>query len=70
MADRNCPFCEWLFDDAMVSSNGNYYCLARKDRQLGEYGGSRDRFPCDSDDHNSCRHFLDKQGGRIEDKLE
>ena len=70
MVDESCPYRKWLFDDMVVSSNGNHYCFARKDRQPGEYGGPGDYWPCDSDDHDACRHFLARQSEGVENKVE
>lgn len=58
MADKNCEYDSWLFDDTMLFPLGNYYCTASvRGKERGEFGEETDYFPCDCDDRKKCFWF-------------
>ena len=60
MADRNCYYYEFLFDDAMKSCRGSGKCMARDikhDTNLNPI----DYYDCDSDDYSECIYFLRRE---------
>ena len=62
MVDEDCSYIQFMFDDAVISSMGDYKCkVDNRGRESGEYGELQGFFNCDSDNHEGCVFFLEQQ---------
>jgi hypothetical protein len=64
MVDTNCPYVEYLFDDALRITTGEHKCMAQaieRDANLNPL----DYHPCSSDYYKTCAHYLRKGDEKV-----
>ena len=61
MVDINCKYREWLFHDAMRSSEGINACKARPQEWKDAGMTKMDYCECDSDNYKECRWYERKE---------